>query len=1013
MILKSKIEKRATEAGETSAFRGVKLDFIKQEITSMLGLINKEGFFSEYTKHDISHIDSMLSIIDWIIPEATMCKLSSAECLMLVLSVYFHDLGMLITKTEYDSRDQDHKYKKFKALFIKNSSKDSTIVFNDDEKERHIYCEFVRRNHANRVKKWIDDSMSYVEDNVQRHVLNILLPLTSQFKNALGLICESHHKNDLDNFDLYNTSERYGNSPDEKVNLCYIAIILRTADLLDITNSRTPKIEFSLIGPKNIKSLIEWEKQMAVTAVVPKEINNLKDCNAAENSGTIEIHAYFGADGSSEAYFGLCEYISYAEQELARSFNLVNKMSEYLGSKTYEFPWKHIDDKKIRTVGFDQNKLSFELDQNNILELLVGHTLYNDSAVVFRELIQNSIDAIEFQQVLDKKANMLITEGQIFINWNSNTRELKIKDNGTGMTKDDISSYLLKVGVSKYQSEDMKKNYSEFAPISKFGIGLLTCFLISDDIDIKTCFAGKEVIDLTIRGLQGRYLRKYSEHNKKCEIKKHGTIFCLKVKNDINMDNLEEVINKWILYPSADVYLQIDDDELKKIGYKNPKAALEKYIDQVLSVKKDQYKIFEYNESGFEFAFATRRYMSDDWLFMVNNRRINDLCPIGTCIKGVRVEQTTPGFNSIGIISALNLSEKYMQTTNVARSEFKLSKDYDNLLSKIYEKYKKHVEYLVEESVKTHNMSWALSGISSYIDPLLSTSDDYLYSNDQVDGKYVKSMDLLLEQLKKIQCVIIESNQERKKISPSEIELIEQVHIVTGNMIQSAENIIKETKSNLTLQGLMGLVSDGQMKLYDNLICNFEPNNILHRRALDGKAVSKIVVHNQDRRVDLTYCKSDEKKWIKIELDKRTGRNARINVIYIPQVNIPFENADAYVGLVVNRSIYLKYNCDFVKNILKLINLLKKDNEELKEIQKHLISVIVENLINNRTKGPEVSIDTICDNYAREFEIHQGSGKSIKNLLKYINNDDLVFNLFLEEGKLYDSAKMYWKSIYR
>ncbi len=55
--------------------------------------------------------------------------------------------------------------------------------------------------------------------------------------------------------------------------------------------------------------------------------------------------------------------------------------------------------------------MSFTIDQENILQLLVGHTLYNDSSVVVRELVQNAIDAVKLQKRYEhKKRNQVILE---------------------------------------------------------------------------------------------------------------------------------------------------------------------------------------------------------------------------------------------------------------------------------------------------------------------------------------------------------------------------------------------------------------------------------------------------------------------------------------------------------------------------------------------------------------------------------------------------------------------------
>lgn len=58
MLRKLNFEQKAEEL---PAFSGLKLIQIKRQLAEVLGLIGRNGVFDEYTKHDISHVDEMLS----------------------------------------------------------------------------------------------------------------------------------------------------------------------------------------------------------------------------------------------------------------------------------------------------------------------------------------------------------------------------------------------------------------------------------------------------------------------------------------------------------------------------------------------------------------------------------------------------------------------------------------------------------------------------------------------------------------------------------------------------------------------------------------------------------------------------------------------------------------------------------------------------------------------------------------------------------------------------------------
>lgn len=99
-------EIQAEKAENLSFCRGIKLLHIRDRVETMLGFIGKGGIFEEYTVHNIAHIDEMLKIVEWLIPDVTKEKMTSAEWLMLTLAIYFHDLGMVVTKDEFESRNE-------------------------------------------------------------------------------------------------------------------------------------------------------------------------------------------------------------------------------------------------------------------------------------------------------------------------------------------------------------------------------------------------------------------------------------------------------------------------------------------------------------------------------------------------------------------------------------------------------------------------------------------------------------------------------------------------------------------------------------------------------------------------------------------------------------------------------------------------------------------------------------------------------------------------------------------
>jgi molecular chaperone HtpG len=124
--------------------------------------------------------------------------------LILTLAVYFHDLGMVVKREEYERRHESSFPEFKKTVFDGDQGKDyheKVAKMPEGEAERFLYQEFVRQHHPERIRQWISGkSKGYlgIADRVISEVDQLLKGLHDRFRKDLGLICESHHLDDLD-----------------------------------------------------------------------------------------------------------------------------------------------------------------------------------------------------------------------------------------------------------------------------------------------------------------------------------------------------------------------------------------------------------------------------------------------------------------------------------------------------------------------------------------------------------------------------------------------------------------------------------------------------------------------------------------------------------------------------------------------------------------------------------------------------------------------------------------------
>lgn len=927
--LKSNAEKLAEKAENLKAFSGLKLLHVKKQVELILNQIGKNGIFEEYTKHDISHIDYMLESLDDIIPESTKPLLTSSDWLMITLSIYFHDLGMLVTKDEFNSRDKT-SFPNFKETIINGEYgldyRDKILgITNKDEQDRFIYQELVRKTHAERIKYWIlgEKNASFsIELQAITEIHSLLHSVDNMFRRDLALVCESHHLSDLEDFEKYKTNQQYGPSKDEIVNLHYSALILRTADLLHITSDRTPSIEFNLINPSDPISQEEWAKQKAVKAVRPQSKKD-KEGNINEQipKDTFEVIALFEDE---KGFFGLISYLNYADKQLKENYKY-NELSKKLHATGFDYPWKNIDDSSIQAENFDKRQFEFVLDQTKILDLLVGHTLYNDHTVVLRELTQNSIDACRLKEHENNNSDYT---PKINIEWKENEKELSFTDNGTGMTLEIIQNHLLKVGSSRYQDENFKKKYPNFSPISRFGIGLLTCFLIADDIDIITKSAENEkAILLKIKKVHGKYLLKYLSLDKiPEEIRNHGTTIKLFVRSDVNLKNIEADLKKWILIPNCELTLN-DNGTSSKIGFKSPKDVLNYNLKTLgYDVNEKEIKIHEITKNGVTIAYALR-YIEHwkEWVFLEATEFDATSFPVGTCIEGVRVDFRTPGFDGVGIFAIVNTVGKDAPKTNVARSNIEKTQESENLHYHIYELYLEHISGELQSLKKEgFSITWAANETNYLLNTFTTTVKGY-----NKPSVKLLNPNFFEKAMFNLENILIEQNENRILINLKKLHELKHFWTIDSASYTSANSLIKEVKSSnssaLALINTIFTSEDTNTAHIDNLLCNLRSNNITEKVIRNNFQVGTIKIIPEQRRLDLLWIQSPKKIWEEIIHSEDENRSSKW---YIQIEDIEVINLKDQIAINTSNHMYILRGSELHTYLYKSITALTNTKED-------------------------------------------------------------------------------------
>ncbi|MEU4557282.1 HSP90 family protein [Actinoplanes sp. NPDC023936] len=114
---------------------------------------------------------------------------------------------------------------------------------------------------------------------------------------------------------------------------------------------------------------------------------------------------------------------------------------------------------------------TFQVDLRGIVDLL-SHHLYASPRVYIRELLQNAVDAITAVGP-DHAGRVEIVTGD----------GLRISDNGIGLTEAQVHELLATIGRSSKRDE---LGFARHQFLGQFGIGLLSCFMVADEIRVHT-----------------------------------------------------------------------------------------------------------------------------------------------------------------------------------------------------------------------------------------------------------------------------------------------------------------------------------------------------------------------------------------------------------------------------------------------------------------------------------------------------------------------------------------------
>ncbi len=772
-----------------------KIIAIINEVSPLLQRIPEN--MPEFTLHDSSHSAKIVELMGKILPDEVLNNLNTIEISLLILSAYLHDIGMTCDKKERENiittneeysilfKSNLDKFSKYEQYLNENNHRAATFI------QDQVFTEYLRRKHVERSSKYISEHLSEGELNL---VFNQI-----PFHKILIKICDAHGEPVKQ---LYDTQKwpKQTLVGEKIINVQFISLILRLADIMDLDAERTPKVIYEFVNPEDPISIIEWQKHRSIlgTSIGTNQVLFEAECCSPEVERALRLFMDWIEIERKESMDLLK---TYTPEEKARYFLLLNDP---------------ITKDRIHSDGsYVYSDLTFNLDFHRIMSLLMGQKLYKDTTTAVRELIQNSFDAIKVRmRIFEEKTEIFNPLIKITIS----DSEMIIVDNGIGMDESIFREYFLQIGKSYYSSPKFYSKYSGIDVTSEFGIGILSVFMIASSISIES---RKEPDDpnspfapiyYDIPTAHGFIIQRQGKR------KEIGTSITLKLmeSNPFKNKNAINILEEIIPNPPFPIILNQEGHEIKYIGKEVPPIPKLDYIEgnmneflQLINYTETEWGS-PYTHSLFNIDFSSQPDAITDIdgdMIVLNSNPVNYYGKLGGYLSQ---RNFTVGFpetkknrfeigmtNSISDLfpkwisgySTLNLNGKSSLTISPERSDLIIDEKYKILKSKIERKIISTFRTHFDNFISVHGVD----NFDKYLDFLYSSGFfgiDLKNRNELSD----KSLTFLREY---VTFSVLQNNGKVERVKAKDLFMKKNIGVIEGNFRkESLPELLKFKKEN-------------------------------------------------------------------------------------------------------------------------------------------------------------------------------------------------------------------------
>ena len=189
-------------------------------------------------------------------------------------------------------------------------------------------------------------------------------------------------------------------------------------------------------------------------------------------------------------------------------------------------------------------KKQFKAESKRLLDMMIN-SIYTHKEIFLRELISNASDAIDklyFRSLTDDSVKLKKKDFFIRLAAEKENRTLTVRDNGIGMTKEELEKNLgtiAKSGSLDFKNEN--ETGGKVDVIGQFGVGFYSAFMVASRVTVRSrAFGAQEAWQWESTGAEGYTIEP-------CDKEDVGTEVILVVKENEGEEHYDEFLDDWRL----------------------------------------------------------------------------------------------------------------------------------------------------------------------------------------------------------------------------------------------------------------------------------------------------------------------------------------------------------------------------------------------------------------------------------------------------------------------------------